>query len=230
MLPGRDVDQSRAIGPEGCEANGSTLSLECGHHIQDTRGTGIVTGAIVAAILRQPHPFLTPIIMTTLPALGRALGASFAIALAAAHPARAQYIEAHGTYIQGRDEQRPLSGFGVGAGKLFSVPHMYLGARAGLDYAREHGPGPGRWAGSLDLTLTPAMEDLRFVPYVGGSVSANQSGGDQAAWKGTRVGYDGIVGAILPVNLFGLLLEARYGYIAGLPHVFSGRAGLAIGF
>jgi hypothetical protein len=168
--------------------------------------------------------------MTTLAALGRALSTSIAIMLATAHPARGQQLDVHGAYIDGRDGQQPLSGVGVGVRQMFATPYTYLGARVGVDYAREHGLGPGRSAASLDLTLTPAIVELRFLPYAGGSISANRSGGQQQAWKGTRVGLDGLVGAIFPVTRIGLQLEARYGYIAHLPHVFTGRAGLIVDF
>jgi hypothetical protein len=164
--------------------------------------------------------------MTIVSALRRALGASLVAALASAHAAGAQQIDVHASYIHGRDEQQPLTGFGVGARKTFAIPYLYLGVHVGVDYAREHRLGPGRSAAALDLTLTPGIEELRFLPYVGGSVSANRSGGQQPAWNGTRTGFDGLVGAIFPGGRFGLQLEARYGYIEQLPHVFAGRVGL----
>jgi hypothetical protein len=168
--------------------------------------------------------------MTTLSALGRALGASLVIVLASTHPARAQQIDVHGTYIDGRDEQPPLSGIGVGVRRTFAIPYLYLGTRIGVDYAREHGLGAGRSTASFDLTLTPGLEDLRFLPYVGGSISANRSGGQQSAWTGTRAGFEGLVGAIIPGSWLGLQLEARYGYIEQLPHVLAGRAGVIVAF
>lgn len=168
--------------------------------------------------------------MTTLRSLARALAASLAIALLASYPARAQQVDLHGTYIAGQDERQPLSGFGIGLRQMFTIPYAYLGARVGLDYAREHGLGPGRSAASLDLMLTPGLEDLLFLPYVGGSISANRSGGQQAAWSGTRAGFDALVGAILPISVVGLQLEGRYGYIEHLPHVFTARVGFVVDF
>jgi hypothetical protein len=168
--------------------------------------------------------------MTSLRTLGHTLRASLLVAFASAHPARAQQIDVHGSYTQGRDEQQPLTGIGVGARHTFAVPYVYLGARVGVDYAREHGPGAGRSTASLDLTLTPGIEDLRFLPYVGGSISANRSGGQQSAWTGTRAGFEGLVGAIIPGSWLGLQLEGRYGYIEQLPHVLTGRAGLIVAF
>lgn len=122
--------------------------------------------------------------------------------------------------------------FGIG-GAIESivdlVPVVDFALTVGADYERVRGLGPGRGSVSLDVTIQPQRETTGFVPYLGGGVSANWSGGQQSEWSGSRPGVDAIVGlkfSFLASETIAGRIEQRFGYVQGLEHHQTTRLGL----
>ena len=168
---------------------------------------------------------------------GPACRALVALLLGAAslRPARAsaQVVGVHGLYVPSSDTRRASLGVGGDVGHIVSLGPVGLWGALALEYQRQRNLGPGRGRVSADLRLVPGGRVGWLVPLVGGSVSANRSGGAQSEWPGTRLGLDALAGVVLipshglPV---GISIEERFGYVRGLEHALATRVGLRLGF
>src|SRR3954471_5399079 len=109
-----------------------------------------------------------------------------------AMPAAAQFVDVHGLASVETVGQSTSWGGGLGYGRMFlpagvgllgvsvGARHMRgqpLGKGAGADYMREQHLGRGLATASLDLTLSRPTPNARFVPYAGGGLTFNWSGG-----------------------------------------------------
>ena len=164
----------------------------------------------------------------TLMLAGGVAGASLATI-----PVAAQTLELHGTGSVQTDNQSTSWGGGLAIGRSFLPAGLaVIGASLGADYIREQHLGKGLASTSLAISLSPPNTNARFVPYVGGALSLNWSGGQYAQWTGARVGLDGTLGirALFgSADRFGWMAEERYGYIRGFDHAYATRLGLLFG-
>jgi hypothetical protein len=151
----------------------------------------------------------------------------------AAPTAAAQMLDLHGIGSVETVRQSTSWGGGLGVGKVFMPADLaLLGLAVGADYIREQHLGKGRATLSLDATLSPPNMPHGFVPYVGGGVGLNWSGGEFGEWTGARVGLDVTAGvrALLGSNeRLGWKLEQRFGYVQGFEHAYATRFGVLVG-
>jgi hypothetical protein len=178
-------------------------------------------------------PFLRGFLRTS--SGGRALLLGVAALLASVVPrSEAQQVGVHASYVAGDAATHfPIVGGGVDIGRRVSAGAAFIGLRLGAGYAREEHLGPGRGSVGADVTLSPRSDVPSFIPYLGGGVSMNWSGGKNPAWSGVRRGVEAIAGvdlAIFHTDLIGLEVEGRYGGIESLPRQFTSRIGLVTGF
>ena len=143
--------------------------------------------------------------------------------------ADAQILEGHAIYATSDSSHRTVHGGGVSFGRVGSAGSLVLIEGVGIDYVREPALGPGQGSLSASLALAP-NRDASFLPYAGGAVSANRSGGELSQWPGTRAGFDVFVGVYAgtvtsPVRLS---VEERLGTIQGQERLLSTRLGLAV--
>jgi hypothetical protein len=162
------------------------------------------------------------------------LVAAGAVASVLAAPiTEAQVLDFHAIGSVETVRQSTSWGGGLGVGTLYVPLHVaMLGVNVGADYIREQHLGKGRVTVSLDGTLSPANSSGTLVPYVGGGIGLNWSGGQASQWTGSRVGLDVILGikALLGHgDRVGWKLEQRYGYVQGYEHAFATRLGLLVG-
>jgi hypothetical protein len=152
----------------------------------------------------------------------------------AAPTAAAQVLDLHAIGSVETVRQSTSWGGGLGIGTVFMPAGIaVLGLTLGGDYIREQHLGVGRASMSLDATLSPPQASVGFIPYVGGSVGANWSGGQNSRWDGARVGWDVMLGvkALLGgQERMGWKLEQRFGYVSGFEHAYATRLGLLLGF
>ncbi len=143
--------------------------------------------------------------------------------------ARAQVIGAQVLYVPGDDGRRPALGGQGEIGIITSRWGLAFWPSLAIEYQRQDNLGPGRGRLAAELRFLPAFGEHRYHPFVGGSISANQSGGQQSEWPGTVVGYQGMVGLLfvpgddVPI---GLLLEERYGYVQSRNHATATHIGV----
>jgi hypothetical protein len=141
----------------------------------------------------------------------------------------AQVIDVHVIHVPADSARSSSLGLGFELGAMTNVsPVVVWGALAG-DYQRQSHLGPGQWRVAANLRVLPPT-DRSFIPYLGGSVSANQSGGQQSLWQGTRLGLEALAGLLITPSrtIVGLRLEERYGYVQSQPHAFATQLGLAL--
>ncbi len=155
------------------------------------------------------------------------------IAFGAAAPAAAQQqaqLDLHGNYV--RTTQSWTTAWGAGGAVQVTwggtQAPINVGTSLGVDHTRQENGGPTQTSGTFDLTLQPGGSGT-LVPYVGGSASANWSGGEAAQWQGARLGLEAIAGLQIkvarPLTLKG---EERYGYVDGQEHTLTTRVGVLI--
>jgi hypothetical protein len=150
-----------------------------------------------------------------------------------APPATGQVLDVHAIGSVETMRQSTSWGGGLGIGTVLRPADLIVvGLTTGADYIREQHLGKGLATVSLDATLSPPNVGAHFVPFVGGSVGLNWSGGALAQWTGARVGLDALVGFRALIGggeRLGWKIEERYGYVAGFEHAYSTRLGFLIG-
>ena len=124
-----------------------------------------------------------------------------------------------------------LSSFGVGGDIGFIVPRNPFGiwGAIGGEYQREREGGPGRGRVSAELRILTAQSQWWLIPFVGGSISANRSGGTLSEWPGTRTGLDALAGVLYVASersTIALSVQERFGYVVGQPHAFATEVGV----
>jgi hypothetical protein len=149
--------------------------------------------------------------------------------------ARAQAQQAadfHVSYVSTTQTHTVAYGLGAAIESILDVvPVVDVAATVGADYQRERGLGPGRGSLSLDVTLQPQRETTGLVPYAGGSVSANWSGGQLSEWPGMRPGFEAIAGlkfSFLASETVATRIEQRFGYVRGTEHKMTTRVGFIL--
>jgi hypothetical protein len=153
---------------------------------------------------------------------------------AAVHPAAAQLIDVHGNASVETAHQSTSWGGGLGVGTIF-VPAGFatLGLSLGADYIRAQHLGRPIATAALDAAFSPSSGGgASFVPYAGGSLGLNWSGGEFSQWTGARLGLDAIAGVKALFggqDQFGWKVEGRFGYVRGAEHAYSTRLGLLFG-
>jgi hypothetical protein len=163
------------------------------------------------------------------------VGASLAAALAAT-PAAAQQMQAdlHGNYARG--EQTHANAWGAG-GQLQatwgaqSAP-VKVATSGALDYTKQDNGGPSQTSLSTDVTLQPGGGGS-LIPYAGGSIGANWSGGDQKQWTGAKLGLETLAGLQIKTAAMGPIswkAEERFGYVRGQEHTLTTRVGVVASF
>jgi hypothetical protein len=164
--------------------------------------------------------------------LGTFVAAGVVAGMLAASSAAAQIIDVHATASVETIRESTSWGGGLGLGTVYLPSGVaLLGMTVGADYVREQHLGKGLGTVSLDATLSPPNMTARFLPYLGGSVGLNWSGGELSQWSGTRVGLDvtlGVKALLGGAERVGWKLEQRYGYVRGFEHAFATRLGLLI--
>lgn len=162
------------------------------------------------------------------PRYSLALIAAFAIG-AAAIPAHAQVIGLQGVYVPPSGGRRPSFGGAADIGYIGSRGSLGIWGAIGAEYQRQRDAGPGRGRVSADLRFLPVHLDLPFVPFVGGSLSANRSGGQLSEWRGTRTGLDALAGVLYVASdrsTIALSVQERFGYVVGQSHALATEVGL----
>jgi hypothetical protein len=147
--------------------------------------------------------------------------------------AEAQILALHGVFVPGSDERRSSTGIEAELGGIVSTRYAPLWPSLAVEYQRQQDLGPTRARVAGQLRVLLRSNGSRVLPYVGVSVSANQSGGDQPEWEGTRGGIQGMGGFLLkPGDNFhlALLLEERFGYVREQNHALATHVGLALSF
>lgn len=163
----------------------------------------------------------------------RRVATAFALILAcvfgAPTPARAQILGVHGVWVPAANGRRESFGFSGDFGWMTGAGPVGVWGAIGGEYQRQRDLGPGRGRASADFRFIPARIESKVVPFVGASLSANWSGGEQSEWNGTRTGYDALAGLLLIRNErshVALSLQERWGYIDRLPHAWGTELGL----
>src|SRR4051812_35839869 len=94
--------------------------------------------------------------------------------------ADAQLVALHAVFVPGGDDRRPATGAEGEIGGVVSTRYLALWPSLAVEYQRQHSLGPGRGRLAGQLRVLPRSYDGRIVPYLGVSLSANQSGGEQS--------------------------------------------------
>ena len=147
--------------------------------------------------------------------------------------AGAQVIALHGVYVPATDERRASTGVELEFGGLVSTRYVTLLPSLALEYQRQHDNGPGRGRVAGQLRFLPRSGQGHLVPYLGVSVSANQSGGELSEWSGILGGIQGMAGFLLvPSEDFpvALLIEERFGYVRERNHALATHFGIGVSF
>jgi hypothetical protein len=147
--------------------------------------------------------------------------------------AEAQVLAIHAVFVPGTDETRASTGAEIELGGVVSTRFVSLLPTLAVEYQRQHDNGPGRGRVAGQLRVLPRSSQSHGLPYVGVSVSANQSGGEQSEWNGTLGGIQGMAGFFLiPSENFpiALLVEERFGYVRDRNHALATHLGLSISF
>ena len=164
------------------------------------------------------------------------VGTSFLATVLLATPAAAQEMQGdvHGNYARGT--QSHANSWGAGAqvqatwgGK--SAP-VKLGTSAGVDYTKQEKSGPSQTSLGADVTLQPGGSGS-LVPYAGGSISSNWSGGDAKQWTGAKMGHEKLAGVQIKSSALGSIswkAEERFGYVRGQEHTLATRVGVVMSF
>ena len=163
-----------------------------------------------------------------LPSIAFALIGAFAIG-AAATPAQAQVIGLQGVYVPPSGGRRASFGGAADIGYIGSHGPLGIWGAIGAEYQRQRDNGPGRGRVSADLRFLPVRIQTALVPFIGGSVSANRSGGKLSEWPGTRTGLDALAGLLYVASdrsKIALSIQERFGYVVGMPHAFATEVGL----
>ena len=161
--------------------------------------------------------------------------AILALLLVTASGARAgaQVLALHGVFVPGTDERRGSTGVEFEVGGLVASRYATLLPTLALEYQRQHDYGPGRGRVAGQLRFLPRNGRGYAVPFVGVSVSANQSGGGQSEWSRTRGGIEGMAGLLLIASEtfpLAILAEERFGYVRGQNHALATHIGLGLSF
>jgi hypothetical protein len=147
--------------------------------------------------------------------------------------ARAQVVGAQIVYVPADDDRSSSLGGQGEIGFIASKWGVAFWPSLAIEYQRQDNLGPGRGRLAAELRLLPAFDEHRYHPYLGGSISANQSGGRQSEWPGTVAGYQVMAGILwipgddVPIAL---LLEERYGYVQNRNHATATHLGVMFSF
>ena len=98
--------------------------------------------------------------------------------------ADAQLVAAHVVFVSGGEGLRPATGGEIEIGGVVGTRYLALWPSLALEYQRQHDLGPGRGRLAGQLRVLPRDYERNIVPYLGVSLSANQSGGEQSEWSG----------------------------------------------
>jgi hypothetical protein len=160
---------------------------------------------------------------------------SLAAALAAS-PAAAQQLQGdlHGNYARGTLAHTNSWGAGAQLQATWGAPGapVKVGTSAGVDYTRQEKSGPSQTNLATDVTIQPGGGGS-LVPYAGGSIGANWSGGDDRQWTGAKLGLETLAGLQIKSSALGPLswkAEERFGYVRGQEHQLTTRVGVAMSF
>ena len=161
-----------------------------------------------------------------------ALGALALVAMVVGPEAGAQVAAVQGVYVPAGGGQRASRGVQAEVGVFVPAPFVEALASVAVEYQRQDDFGSGRGRVAAELRLLPRY-DGRFVPYAGGSVSANQSGGDLSEWSGTLPGIEALAGLMLVLNErvpVVVMVEERFGYVREQSHFTATHVGLMFRF
>lgn len=109
---------------------------------------------------------------------------------------------------------------------------LQLNTSLGADWIKQENNGPSTTSLSYDATTQPGGSGS-LMPYVGGSVSANWSGGNNKQWDGAKLGLEAIGGLQVKLGLSGVSwkVEERYGYVREQSdHTLTTRVGVMVSF
>ncbi|HEX8850553.1 MAG TPA: hypothetical protein VF761_13560 [Gemmatimonadaceae bacterium] len=162
------------------------------------------------------------------------VGIAVAICLTAG-PAAAQQSsgDVHADYMHGTTSKANS----WGAGALYQLTFggkqapLQLNTSLGADWTKQENSGPSQTSLSYDATVQPGGSGS-FVPYAGGSVSANWSGGSNKMWDGAKLGLETLAGFQVKLGLNGVAWKAeeRFGYVREQEHTLTTRVGIAVTF
>ena len=154
-------------------------------------------------------------------------------ALLACPRADAQVIGAHFIHVPASDGRRASLGLQGEIGAIVSTRYLDLWPSLAIEYQREDGQGPGRGRVAAELRLLPGLGEHSLHPYFGGSISANQSGGDRSEWPGALLGLQAMAGImVVPSERvpIAFLLEERVGYVREINHATATHLGFLFSF
>ena len=156
--------------------------------------------------------------------------------LASSSPAAAQQWQGdlHGNYARGTQSHANSWGAGAQVQATWggSSAPVKVGTSGGVDYTKQEKSGPSQTSLGLDVTLQPGGNGS-VIPYAGGSVSSNWSGGDAKQWTGAKTGLETLAGVQIKSAALGSLswkAEERFGYVRGQEHTLSTRVGVVMSF
>jgi hypothetical protein len=158
---------------------------------------------------------------------------ALAICLTAAPAAAQQSVgDVHADYVRGTVSKSNAWGAGAQYQLTFGGKHapLQLNTSLGLDWVKQDNNGPSQTSLSYDATTQPGGSGS-FLPYVGGSVSANWSGGSNKQWDGAKLGLEAVAGLQVKLGLNGVAwkVEERYGYVREqADHTLTTRVGIVI--
>ena len=167
--------------------------------------------------------------------VGVSLVAAFTAALAAT-PAAAQQMQGdlHANYARGTQSHANSWGAGAQVQATWggSSAPVKVGTSGGVDYTKQEKSGPSQTSLGLDVTLQPRGNGS-VIPYAGGSVSSNWSGGDAKQWTGAKTGLETLAGVQIKASSLGPIswkAEERFGYVKGQEHQLTTRVGVMMSF
>ena len=161
------------------------------------------------------------------------IGALAIAATAIPAAAHAQVIGLAGVYVPASSGRLASFGGAADIGYMAAYGPLGVWGAIGGEYQRQREGGPGRGRVSGDLRFLPVRFQTSLVPFVGGSVSANRSGGKLSEWTGTRTGLDVLAGLLYSSSdksVVGISAQERFGYVRGMPHAFATEVGIRFPF
>jgi opacity protein-like surface antigen len=162
-----------------------------------------------------------------------AFGAILAISAALA-PAMVQaqgQLDVHGNYSMGTSTHNKSWGGGVGVQTTFGkTSPIAISTSPGFDYLKQENGGPSQTSVSLDVNVQPGGNSS-ITPYVGGSASANWSGGSGKMWDGAKLGLETMGGAQFKLtSSASIKAEERFGFVKTQEHTLTTRVGFLVSF
>ena len=155
-----------------------------------------------------------------------------AIGLSVRLPAQQTQLDLHGNLAVGTTTHLKSWGGGIGAQTTFgsSSSPLKFSLSPSFDVLKQEHGGPTQTTLSLDANIQPPGQ-LTVTPYIGGSASANWSGGDAKQWSGARLGIEMLAGATVKLSSsLKAKAEERFGYVDGQEHTLTTRVGVLVSF